>query len=943
MKKFGILPAFIRLTFQRLAYRPVLALLALTGIVLAVGLLTSAAFFSQAVDRVLLEQELAKLAAQTGRPPFATRVYFLPSTNFPVSLANAELLGDDVTATLAAEVGLPVASRGLIVESGSLLLLPAPNDNRYAETKSHLTTINVTYVADVADHLVTVAGEPYQADAPVATEALDVWMHADLAAHIGAQAGESFQVAVHMRQTPRLIRIRGLWRARDPGERFWFNNPDTSLQNALLVTRQHYVAAIEPLLAAKSRFVTWRINLDEQYINPAQARRYADGFDRGMAIINQYLPGARLDVSPLEPLRQFVRRQSTLTLVLLGFNLPGLLFLLYFLVLIGMLLAQWQARETALLVSRGMGTGVVLGLTLVEEALLFVVGIPLGIGFGMLLAQGMGATVTFLQFEQRAPLPVSLQGINLPLLSIALGLALLARLAPLFGAARLSVVQEERISARALRLPLWQRLYLDVLLVAPTWYAYDQLAKRGTLALSAGQEPADLLQNPLLIVVPALFILTAALLSMRIFPWLMRLADLAARRTPSLALHLALRHLARHSHQYMHPLLLVVIALGMGVYTRSLADSLDQWLAEQVFYRVGADVTFRPLPPLSDGELVLPPDAVFIPEKANFLDVPGVVGVTRVGDYPARLLLSSREREARMLAIDREDFAQVAWFRSDLAAESLGGLMNELALAPENVLVSPQFLQMNQLKVGDRFNMRVSLSDNYRFVGAFRIAGVYDYFPTIEPNDLTVVGNLEHLFIEAGASFAHRIWFHVAPAAPLEALLQGVSALGISVADLQVTQTILADEQARLERVGIFGTLSLGFVAAAAMAIITLLVYSFAAMRARFYQFGVLRALGMSQREVMWQVIVEYVALNLYGSLMGGLVGWVSALLFVPFLRIPAANGAPPPPLLPTIRTGATVEFALAFLGWMALIQAVSMLRAARNVVSVTLRMGHAE
>ena len=73
-KTLFALPDLILFTLRRLRSRPQLTLLALLGVVLAVGLLSSTAFFSQAVDRVILLQELAALAHTTGRQPFATLV-----------------------------------------------------------------------------------------------------------------------------------------------------------------------------------------------------------------------------------------------------------------------------------------------------------------------------------------------------------------------------------------------------------------------------------------------------------------------------------------------------------------------------------------------------------------------------------------------------------------------------------------------------------------------------------------------------------------------------------------------------------------------------------------------------------------------------------------------------------------------------------------------------
>jgi putative ABC transport system permease protein len=923
-----ILPALIRLTVQRLASRPVLTLLSLVGIVLAVGLLTSAAFFSQAVDRVILTQELDKLAAQTGRSPFATRVYFLPSARFPVAVADAERLG------------LPIAHQGLTVESGGLLLLPPPDDTRYGGS-SHLMTVNAVYVADVADHLMIEAGEPL-ANATAAPELLDVWLHADLAAELGVQVGERFHLAVNRRLPAHLIHIRGLWRAKDPTAPFWFSNPDSALRTGLLVTRESYVAFIEPMLPAKAGFVTWHIRLDETQINPAAARQYAEGFERGMAIINQYLAGAKLDVSPLDPLKQFVRRQSTLMLVLLGFHLPGLAFLLYFLLLVALISMRWQLRETALLVSRGMGAGMVLGLTLLESALLFVVGTPLGIALGIGLARWMGFAVSFLQFTNRPPLPVTLQGIHLPLLGAALAVALAARLVPLVGAARHSVVSQAQESARPVRPPAWQRFYLDVLLILPTYYALDQLSKRGTLALRAGDSVDALFQDPLLVLVPALFVLTTALISMRLFPWLMHGLDWVASHTRWLALHLALRQLGRSSQHYINPLLLVVVALALGIYSRSLAGSLDQWLSDRIYYEIGADLTFQPLPLLPPGqETTLPPDALFIPPKGDLLDLPGVQAVTRVGDYSARLILPQGEQRARLLAIDREDFAQVAWFRRDFAAQTLGALMNDLALSPDHVLVNPSFLAETGLRVNDQVTLQVSLGEGYSYRGLFRIAGIYDYFPTVQPAELTLIGNLEHLFTELGAQFEHQIWVATTPTFTEATFFPALEAQGISAGRVRQAGAVLAVEQGKMERVGIFGTLSVGFVAATGMAILALLVHSYASMQERLYLFGVLRALGLRQRQVLGQVALEYGLLTAYGAAIGTGVGLWTAALFAPFLRIPAAAGAPPPPLIPFIDQGTTFQLAMLFAGLMVLAEVAVLAMALSRRLFDVLRVGH--
>lgn len=948
------------LTLRRLRSRPGLTSLALLGIILAVGLLSSTAFFTQAVDRVILSQELDELSRVTGRIPFSTRIYFLPSSRAPVGLAEAENVGKSVAGTLSTEIGLPVEHLGVQVVSSGMMLLPQRGDTRYDQRNSFLGSITVGYVADIGKHVETLVGESFVDEGTSPPDFLDVWMHTRLAEEMGINVGEQFDIALNISQPRRAIRVAGLWQALEPAERFWFNNPDSNLKDVLIVRRDDYLNHVQPLLAAKSGLVAWHIILDDRYLNPAHARRYAQGFKLGMQVIQQYLPGARLDVSALDPLEDFVERQSTLTTILLGFNAPALGFLLAFLGLISAIIAEWQRRETAVLVSRGMGLMMILSLTLIESLLLFLVAVPVGLGFGMLLARVMGNTVSFLDFTQRAEFPISLQGASPVLIGAALGFSLLARVLPAAHAARQSVVVQAQERARPVRNPFWQRAYLDVLMILPTYYVYHQLERRGSLAKLVQEQPQELFQDPILILLPALFVLTYALLCMRFFPLLMRLFDQIAMRMPSLPIHLALRQLGRYTQSYMNPILLVIISLALGIYSYSLAASLDQWLVDRIYYAVGADVAFEPL---REGEQVVSSSAVatgsptgsaaWIPPKSEFAALTGVIKASRRGSYLAEIPgATDRSIRGSFLGIDREDFPDVAWYRSDFSPESLGAMMNRLALAPENVLVSESYLKQTGRRLGDQIRIEIRLEDGIRVRSEFTIAGVYTYFPTVYDETSTVIGNLEHLFFLGGAPYPHQILLKTlderartpdnSPRAREESssLFKTIERMGFLAARRQDAGQLIAEEQAKFERVGIFGTLSVGFLAATLMAVIALLVYSNASLQERLYQFGVMRAIGLLRRQLILQIILEYGVLILYGAFVGLWIGAATSTLFVPFFRISGVQSAPLPPLIPVFARDQLLPLTLAFATIMVLVEAGLIIRTILSSGFDALRMG---
>jgi putative ABC transport system permease protein len=622
-----------------------------------------------------------------------------------------------------------------------------------------------------------------------------------------------------------------------------------------------------------------------------------------------------------------------LTILLLGFNLPALGFLIYFLVLSSAIIAQWQQRETAMLVSRGMRATSILAQTFIEEIILFIIGYPLGVGAGMLLARLMGQTSSFLTFVSREPLPVHLRGLNVPLTLMALFVALMARLIPAARATRLSAKDVDRERARPVKGPFWYRAYLDFLLILPTYYAWRQLTQRGSISMLVEDAPTDLYRDPLLILVPALFILTGALMTLRIFPLIMKGLDFIANLIPWPTPHLALRQLGRRSTMYINPLLLVIVSLALGVYTISMAASLDQWLIDRMYYRSGSQLSFGvyPITATSSASATIV-SGEWIPQPANFESVDGIRTATRVGEFSmSSELPASGKVRGRFLAVDRLKFPQVAWFREDFArGESLGALMNRLALSPNSILVSEEILEDNPLEVGDDIVVQVSINYESFIRTNFKIVGTYNYFPTVYEDDaVTFIGNLEHLSFFMGLVPPHNIWVQLEDGADGEQVIDQIpQELGVNTRKVQDVNALVNEELAKLERVGVFGTLSVGFLAAVVMAIMGLLIYTYASLQDRLHRLTILRAVGLLRRQISGQVVLEYAFLTAYGSIAGAVIGSIATNMFVPLFRVTAEEGVPLPPLVPIIAEEKVQLMVISFVGLIVALELFVIVRA---------------
>ena len=79
---------------------------------------------------------------------------------------------------------------------------------------------------------------------------------------------------------------------------------------------------------------------------------------------------------------------------------------------------------------------------------------------------------------------------------------------------------------------------------------------------------------------------------------------------------------------------------------------------------------------------------------------------------------------------------------------------------------------------------------------------------------------------------------------------QACAAWASQVVDARDAAALIAEEQAQPRRQGLFGLLSVGFIAAGVLTLLGFLISALIAARRRAIELGVLRALGMSGFQV---------------------------------------------------------------------------------------------
>jgi len=291
------------------------------------------------------------------------------------------------------------------------------------------------------------------------------------------------------------------------------------------------------------------------------------------------------------------------------------------------------------------------------------------------------------------------------------------------------------------------------------------------------------------------------------------------------------------------------------------------------------------------------PRWMFIP-VSEYLKAQGVEAASRVGFFSSSYRSSTGSLIAgKFVGVDRLDFPRVAFWRNDFASKSLGALMNELALRADGILVPSSFLAQNGLKVGDRMQLTVDTFGQRNQLDV-EIVGTYNMFPSWYPaNGPFFIGNLDYLFEMAGNLFPYQVWLDTKQDVDYKQLGdKELRKINIGIMNWDASAPIIDKVQRLPERQGVFGLLFIGFSAAAVLTVVGFLLFALFSYRRRFIELGVMRASGLSRRQMALYLASELLFLIVLGGVVGTVLGVWASSYYIPYLQIgtDAASMIPP-------------------------------------------------
>ncbi|HUF00509.1 MAG TPA: FtsX-like permease family protein [Anaerolineales bacterium] len=920
--------AFKRLLTQRsLSLASIAGLMIASGFILSVPLYADATYFRLLREELLVGRELDLVQKPVDYAPLSFVFEQKASGKNSPQWKNVEEVDEYLTGTALQTIDLRIMQLVRRFRTDGYFIYP-PRDPSNPGTQYSLTTASFAFITPLEETVIVVNGTTPQPFVSLLSEgdALEAMASESLANEFGVQVGDTYSLRTESGQIP--VYIAGLWRAVDPTAPYW----DVKDASMLIVHEETYKGIISDRVGDELRSGIWNIIADGSSLHADDVATLQEHIRTIESRANSLLPQTTLSASPLEALARYQENAPTLTYLLFAFSVPILSLILAFIGLVAGLFVNQQRGEMAILRSRGASAAQVVGMSLLQGIILGAIALAGGTGLAYWITHSIGKARSFLDFSAAGGLRVSMtpQILGYGLLGIAI-ILIIQVLIPTLSAAENTIVTYKQERARSFRTSWWQRYWLDILLLIPAGYGLWQLTQQSQKALEGSEAIPDPLQNPLLLLVPALGIFSVALFTLRLVPRFMDFISRLLKPSKSVGMLMAARYLARTPALYSAPLVLLVLTLGLSAFTASLARTLDVQLDKQIQYQVGADMNIYELGTTFNDDN---PNPVYtFGPVEDHLSIAGVESATRVGRYKFSASAETGSIEGTFLAIDRLTFPSAAYWQRDFASEQLGVLMNQLAANPTGVLVPDSLLTGQKLEIGDTLRLGVTTGVAGQSIALEApIVGSFDLFPTWYPESGTmIVGNLEELTLRAGAEYPHEVWLGTRRDAEPDFIAYAVRGFSILL-DQQADQsklvqnglnTIVKDwssselniraEQRRPERQGLFGLLSVGFVSSALLTVLGFLLYALFSFRRRFIEMGMLRAIGLSIQQMTSLLAAELAFLVLLGVGVGTALGVFASRLFVPFLQIGASAQSQYPPFQIEIAWLSIVEIYILF------------------------------
>ena len=701
------------------------------------------------------------------------------------------------------------------------------------------------------------------------------------------------------------VKIVGIFQGREGEHMYWVNDPN-QLSNTLLISPDLIVNHfLDPYYRHYRVISTWYMMLDYHQMSVDRVPHYLQ--------INEYLNsrfgvmGGQLSYNEnfIETVTSYIQRSERLTLTLWVLQVPLYVLLALYIFMVSKQILLIEQNDISVLKSRGASRGQLIGVYSLQSLFVALISLALGLPLGIWICRLLGASNGFLEMVQRAALDVRITPEAVLYAVFAALISMLTMLLPVIRFSRVTIVDHKREKSGKPKKALWQRFFLDILCFAVACYIlYSFDRQRELMALTRVEVQSV---DPLLFLSASLFIIGLGLISLRLFPYAVKLIFTLGHRHWTPSVYASMLKVIRSSGEEQFIMIFLVFTMAVGIFSAQSARTINLNSDHKIMYEIGADLVFRERwmdnRTLMGGGMMgsgddsaIPPRIIYQePDFGRFTNFEEVDHLARVKRRNVTVMRQgSTVEDVRLMGIYTHEFGQTVWYRDDLLPIHMNYFLNAIAQRADAVLLSDNFRTRLGFSIGDGIIYRDGAGNAARGIVYGFVAHWPSYSPiewvreltgeTVQRDIYLVVANLGYLQTIWGV-MPYEVWMRTNTSSN-RFFYDFAEERSLELISFHDTNLALVRSRNDPILQGTNGVLTVNFIVTLLTCFTGFLIYWILSIRSRVLQFGIFRAMGMSMRDVIGILINEQLFITLTAVLIGAGVGEIASRLFVDLIQI---------------------------------------------------------
>ncbi len=881
------------LLFRKMRNTKWMILCLFIGFLMAAGMMSTVPIYMDSSLQRILIKDMQQYQQDTGSYPgeYAVSKSLQMRASYDERM-NAVSTMTSLTAERTAGLKMPFRDNKMIVRDEFQYILGGGKNVR---TKFLAMT-------NLADHVTITEGRMFSSGR-AADGSFEVICNAEAAKTLDVVCGGTYSVqnSFYSKTEPLSITVVGIFEQASENDSYWSETMDEYI-NAVFMDYDLFLSDYIDTGVTMLSAVDCRYSFDYQNLD----LNNLDSVTKSIAEDQEIYPanGFTFKMGVYDILTEYAVRADNLKQMLWILQIPTIVMLAFYLFMVSQLNVEQEKNEIAVFKSRGASSRQIFAIYAMETGVLGLVTLIVAPFIGLVLCNFLGVSNGFLEFVNRTGLAAKLSFDAVLYALIAVVIFFVTTMLPIIPASKLTIVKYKQSKAKVVKMSLWEKLCVDILLIGGSlaWYFYaanaiDKLFEDKSYV-------SDGTINPLYFVFSSMFIMGAGLLFIRLYPYLLKLIYFIGKRFWTVPQYVAITSVARsQGGRERFLMLFLVLTFGLGIFSANTARAINDSKSDRIYYSTGTDVVIDAFWRMESND----DDSGYAElDFSQFENLAGVKTATKVLKQDVNLAIGGtrQKAEASLMAIEPGKFSQTAWFRNDLLPIHWWNYCSALVDCKSGVLAS-RSLEEKGVQLGDTVTVRWGGNDSIDLT----VIAFVDYWPSLDPTETVVLnertGETETKdFLVANYNYIrklidtqpYQIWLKLADGASSEQLYNDITEKNIKIQNITDSSQLLIEEKTDPELQGMNGALTLGFVVIMVMTVIGFLIYWIISIRSRTLQFGVLRAMGVSFKEIIATLGYEQLLVSVASIAAGFVVGGIASDLFVPMFRTMynAADQVPP-------------------------------------------------